>query len=245
MPRRTLTALQESELTSFRSSQTHVAANISIIEGIASFLANYNKIKNNITAIDAAVELKSATMTGIAAGKKTNRQTMSEQTVIVAGLVRGYAEDTGNERLRAEMDIKPSRLTRTRDEEIAPLCQLVHDRAVSEIPAEMLKDHNLSAEKLAALQTAIDNYRAEIASPRTALSTRKNTTAEIAALFEETKTLYTRFDAQILSLKADHPTFVNTYFHTREFFNPPTRPKPADTEEGSTPATEGDNNPPA
>jgi DNA repair exonuclease SbcCD ATPase subunit len=228
-----LNAKQEAKLNSQRSTEQHVDANISIISGIAAFAATYNKIKANIASLLAAVQQKSAALTGIASGKTNFRQTLSSQTVTIAGLVETYASDIGNDQLREEMHITESRLKRTRDE-FAPLCQFVHDRAAEHLDA--LKDYNLNAAKLAALQTAIDNYKAEVPKPRTAISNRKTTTANIAALLKDNDKLFEKFDKQIESLRADHPDFVNTYFSTRNVINPTAKSKkPKDAAETNKP----------
>ncbi len=218
-----LNAKQEARLNSFRATEMHVDDNISVITNIPAFLVTYNKIKTKIAAILDGAQAKSAALTGIAAGKTNSRQTVSTKTVSIAGVVYTYAADIADETLREEMNITNSRLTRTRDEELAPLCQFIHDRAQAHLAA--LKDYNITDAKLADLQTAITNYSAETPKPRTAISGRKTTNVNISNLFKDIKQLLTRFDKQIESLAEDHPDFVKTYQSTREIVDPPTKSK--------------------
>jgi Carboxypeptidase regulatory-like domain len=220
MAQKQLTAKQEANLNSQRTSEKHIDDNISIIAAIPAFLATFNQIKTNIAAILDGAQSKSASLTGIAAGKTSLRETLSGKIAAIAGVIQTFADDTGNAQLRAEMNITPSRLKRTRDEEIAPLCQFVHDRANAHLAA--LADYNITAARLAEIQTLINNYSAEVPKPRAAVSSRKTTNANIASLFKENDKLFDKLDKQIETLREDHPDFVNTYFSTREIVDPQT-----------------------
>lgn len=214
---------QEAKLNSFRATETHVDENISVISGIVAFAANWNKIKEKIALLIANAQLKSASLLGIAAGKSNFREILTEKAAVTAGLIYTYAVDINNETLREEMNITPSRLRRTRDEELAPLCQMIHDRAQTHLDA--LRDYNFNQTKLTALQTAIDNYKTETPKPRTAVSTRKTTNINIATTFKDLDKLFAIFDKQIESLRDEHTDFVNTYFSNREIVDPPKKPK--------------------
>jgi hypothetical protein len=218
-----LNAKQEAKLNSFRATERHVDGNITLINKIPAFLANYNKIKTNIAVVFNNAEEKSAALTGITAGKTNSRQIVSTKTVAIAGLVYTYAADIGDQTLRAEMNINQTRLKRTRDDELAPLCQFVHNRTAAHLAA--LVNYNITSDRLADLQTAIDNYSAETPKPRAAVSTRKTTNANIVATFKELDDLFDRFDRQVESLTEEHPDFVRTYFSTREIVGPAARSK--------------------
>ena len=219
-----LNAKQTAKLNSYQATESHVDANASIIQTIPAFQQTYDKIKANINAIRQAAQEKSVALSGITANKSEARQTLSNLTTGIAGLVFSYAVATGNAALRDEMNVNASQLTRTRDANLAPFCQNIHDKAQANLTA--LADYNLNASRLAELQTAIDNYKIATPQPRAALSTRKTTNANLDTLFRDTDDLLeTQFDKQIESLKPAHPDFVNTYFETRIIVDPPTRTK--------------------
>jgi len=228
-----LNARQEAKLNSTRATEQHVDENIGLINAIPAFLATYHKIKAKIALILDATQIKSASLAGIAAGKSDLRQIVSTKTVAIAGLVYTYAVDIHDPTLREEMKLNQSRLRRTRDDELAPLCQFVHDRAETHLAA--LDEYNIDARKLAALQTAIDDFKAETPKPRTAVSNRKTTNVNIIEAFRELDDLFDLFDRQIESLTEEHPDFVRTYFSTRQILDPPTKSKkpkePSTTEE--------------
>lgn len=229
-----LTKRQEAKVNSFRAAESHVDANLSIIAPFAAFVATFNKIKVNIAQILDDASQKTASIAGYAAGKGSLRENLWTLGATIAGLVFSYADDTGNAVLRSEMDLNYTDIKRTRDDELAPVCQLIHDRAAALSPSDMA-DYNLSAAALTELQTLIDQYKIESPKPRTAISTRKTTAQNIRAVIKETDTLFEKFDRQIESLRTANPDFVNTYLSTREIVDAPKRTKPGGTTGGTTP----------
>ena len=236
MPRtlKPLIARQEAKLNSFRSTEQHVDANIAVINDIPAFLAVYNKIKANIVRITEAAEEKAASLTGIAGDKSGARETLVKKAAVIAGLVYSYAAANDDQTLLQEMNLTESKIRRTRDDELAPLCRMIHNRAETNLDA--LKDYNLNAAKLTDMQTSIDTYAAEAPKPRTAISNRKTTNINIGEIVRATDKLFeNQFDKQIESLTDEHPDFVNTYKSTREFVNPPSRKRKPKVTSGNNP----------
>ena len=218
-----LNKIQDAKLGSYRATEQHIEDNIAIIAAIPAFQATYNQFKANIAAINDAVGQKSV-ISGVAADKKARRESLVNLASTIAGLVYSYAVANSDFTLRDEMNINSSTFKRTRDENLAPLCQMIHDRAQTNLAA--LADYNINAAKLAALQTAINEYAAAVPKPRAALSSRKTTNAGIAQIFRETdELLENQLDKQVASLRADHPAFVQTYETVRHIVKPATRPR--------------------
>ena len=222
-----MTAIQESKLNMFRTVETHIGDNAAIIADSPAFQTAFNKIKANNAAIQSAAQQRSASLTGIAADKSNLKQTLAKLAATIAGAVFAYAAAEKNQTLKQEMNISVSKLQRARDEELAPRCQMIHDRAETNLAA--LTDYGINAAQLKNLQTAINNYSAETMKPRQAVSTRKTTRANLAALFRENDDiLKNQLDKLIELYRADHPDFVNTYFQTRIIVDPPTRARKAE-----------------
>lgn len=222
MKRKLLTAIQEAELNASRSNEAHIDENITIIDGIPAILANFKGIKANNAAILAAAEAKGASLT--TSSRKGNlRDSLCSETIKFAGVVETFADDTSDLQLRDDMKITLSQLKRMRDDELAPFCRFIYNRALPHAAA--LKDYNLTAAVFTALLTLIDDYAAEAPKPRTAVSQRKTTNANIAALFADNKKRYKKLDKQIETLRAANPDFVTTYFSNREAAKPLTTPK--------------------
>jgi hypothetical protein len=236
MARKLLTAIQEAELNASRATEAHIDANIAIIDGIAAFLANFNGVKANNAAILEDAELKGASLT-TTSRKADLRLRLCDKTVKLAGVVQTYADDTADFQLGDDMKITASQLKRMRDDEFAPFCRFINHRASEHRAA--LKDYNLSDADFTELQTLIDDYSAEAPKPRTAISQRKTTNANLAALFKDNRNRFKKLDKQIETLREAHPDFVRTYFSTRETANPLTvhkKPVDAGGSGGATPA---------
>lgn len=237
MSNKQLNKQQEAELNSFRATEAHVDANITVINGIAAFMTTYNQIKANNASIIQFEQEKSAALTGIATNKTNLRAALSEETLTISGLVSTYADDIADEQLRAEMNITRTIIRRKRDDELAPFCQFVHDRASAIDPAT-LKNYNLTTAKLAEYQTLITSYQTEVPKPRLAISNRKTTNTNLAALFKNNRKLFEKFDKQIESLRESNSDFVNTYFTTRNIIEPTAKSKKSPEGGGK----EGNNN---
>ncbi|MGC2235693.1 MAG: hypothetical protein WA584_06005 [Pyrinomonadaceae bacterium] len=222
MAAKLLNATQEAVLNSNRATESHVDENISIISGIAAFITNYNGIKTNIAGILEFANLKGASRT-VALRKNDLRERLGNEVLKFAGVVETFADDTSDLQLLDDMKIKPSQLERIRDDELAPLCQFIHDRAQPHAAA--LKDYNIQAADFTALQTLISDYSAEVPKPRTIISQRKTNNANIAVLFKDNEKRFKNLDKQIETLRVAHPDFVNTYFTTRNVVDPTPKSK--------------------
>jgi hypothetical protein len=222
MKKKLLNAKQEAELNSSRSTEQHIDENITVINTIPAILANFNGIKANNAAILDSAEAKGASLT-TSSRKGSLKDSLCDETLKFAGVVETFADDTSDLQLRDDMRITLSQLKRMRDDELAPFCRFIYNRALPH--ANALKDYNLTPAVFTALLTLIDDYAAEAPKPRTAVSQRKTTNANIAALFADNKKRYKKLDKQIETLRPTHPDFVRTYFSNREVANPMTIPK--------------------
>ena len=232
MQTKLLTAIQEAVLNSNRASEAHIDANISIISGIPAYLANYNQIKANIAEIISLAETKGASRK-VASLKTDLRKRLNDAILQFAGVVETFADDTGDLQLRDDMKIGLSQVKRMRDDEFAPFCQYIHDRAQPHATA--LRDYNIQAADFTALQTLITEYATEVPQPRTKISQRKTVNAQIVELFKDNAKRFKKLDKQMEKLKAAHPIIVETYFNTRLVIDTTSKPTPEDPENGNTP----------
>lgn len=222
MAKKLLTAIQEAELNSSRAVEAHIDENISVFRNTSAVLANYNQIKANNAAILDATETKGASLT-TSSRKKDLRQRLSDKTLKLAGVVETFADDTKDFQLRDDMKVTPSQFLRMRDDELAPFCRFIHDRAF--VHAAELANYNVEAADFTELQTLINEYAAESPKPRTAISQRKTTNANIAALFSDNKKRLKNLDKQIETFREGNPDFVETYFNARVIVDPPVKKK--------------------
>lgn len=216
-----MNARHEVKLTMYRTVEQHCDANPSIIAGVAAFMTAYNAFKAVIAEIIGTEQLVSTNLSGITAGKGNSKQSLARTSAEIAGIVYAYASATKDETLKQEVNFSFSTLKRTRDEQLAPRCQLIHDRAVAHKAA--LADYGITDAKTAALQSAIDTYSGETTKPRTAVSNRKTQNANLNAKFRAADAiLKDRMDKLIANFAATDPDFVKTYENARIIIDAPT-----------------------
>lgn len=209
-----MNAKQEAKLNMFRATEKHVDDNAAIIASNSAFQTAFNKFKANKIAITNTAQLKGVALTGITADKMSSKLTLCQLAADIVGVIYAYASTNSNNTLKQEMNISVSKLLRTRDSELAPRCQNIHDKVTANLAA--LTDYGITAALLTNLQTAINNYSAETPKPRTALSGRKTANANLAALFKENDTiLKDQLDKLAELFKTDNPDFVKTYESNR------------------------------
>lgn len=219
-----MNAKQNAKLNMYRTTVKHLDENDAITAASPAFQTAVNKLKATNTAIAGTAQQKSGALTGIAADKSNAKQTLCQIASTIAGAVSAYASANRSETLKQEMNLPVSTLARSRDEALAPRCQMIHDRADENKDA--LADYGISRTQLSNLQTAIDNYSAETTKPRTAVTQRKTANVNLAALFKENDDiLKNQLDKLVELYRPDHPDFVQTYESARIIVDPPVRPR--------------------
>lgn len=216
-----MNAIQEAKLTMYRAVEQHCDDNTSIIGSVVAFKTAVGAFKTKIASIIGTEQLTDVPLKGIAEDKTVSKQSLCQLAADVASLIYAYAAATGNNTLREEANFPITKLLRTRDDQLAPRCQNIHDIGDTNLAA--VKDYGLSAAILTSLQDAITAYAAQTPKPRTALSQRKTYNANIAALFVEADAiLKSQMDKTIVSFKAANPDFVSEYLSNRIIIDPAT-----------------------
>lgn len=219
---------QEARLNMRRAVATHCNANPAIIALVPVFAAKTGELNALIAEIFDTSQSQEAAITGFAAGKNVSKKDLCETAEKVAKNIRAYAKETNNEPLRAEVDYSYSDLFRRRDDQVAQHCQLIHDKGEENLDA--LKDYGVTQGKLDTLQSAIDNYTAQITAPRTARANRSLKTENLEDLFTESREVMETMDDLVNNFEADNPDFVKTYKLLREIDKEKTMSKKDDGE---------------
>lgn len=215
-----MNANQEAKLKMYRTTESYCDANPTIVAANVAFQAAFNSFKANIKSIIDTAQADDVPLTGITADKNNSKQKLIQMTAETAGVIYAYAATVGDNTLKMAVSFTVSDLTRMREDSLAARCQSVRDAGAANLAA--LKDYGITQATLDNLQTQIDTYSADTPKTRTAISQRKTTTANLAALFDETdRLLKDRMDKLVLTFKAANPDFVQTYEATRRIIKPP------------------------
>lgn len=216
-----MNAGQEAKLTMYRATEKHDDDNSTVIAAVPAFQTAFTNFKAKIASNINTAQLNDTPLTDIVVDKSSFKQTLGEMTADIAGVIFAFASANNNQTLKQEVNFTLYKLLKTRDEQLAPRCQNIHARGIENKDA--LVDYGITAAKLAALQTAINNYAAETPKPPTALSQRKTLTSNLRQLFKDADAILTeQLDKLVSNFKAANPDFVATYETVRIIIDPVT-----------------------
>lgn len=212
-------ARQEAKVSMFRAIIQLCEANAAIVATILAFQNAFNAFKATVEQISGATQLTDVPLQGITADKGNRKQTLAQRAADIAGIVFAFASANSNLTLRQEVNFNFSKLMKTRDEELAPRCQNIHDKAQENLGA--LKDYGIEAAQLAEMQTLIDDYAAATPKPRTAVSHRKTQHANVNQLIKQAdEILKDQMDKLVVNFRAANPDFVAQYESNRIIIDP-------------------------
>jgi hypothetical protein len=210
-----MNAKEEAKLTMFRGFEQHLDTNSGIVSTITALAPASNAFKDFIAGIVNAEQLTNVNLTGITVDKGNAKQDLYQIAADSAALIAAYASTVGNPTLEAEVNYTVTKLKRLRDEQLAPVCQIIHDRAVEN--KAVLKDYSITDAKIAELQTEITGYTVKTPNPRTAVGNRKTQTAQRRELFRQGDAILKKqINKLIKNFRTTQPDFHNTYFNLRE-----------------------------
>lgn len=211
---------QDSKLKMYRATEKHCDENTTLVATIPAFQIAFNNFKTKIADIISTAQKQDVILKGITVEKNNARQTLCQLAAEIAGIIYAYASAVSNQRLKEEVNFSYSALFRTRDDQLAPRCQNIHNNGTANLAA--LADYGINAQALTALQNAIDNYSVKAPNPRTATSQRKTLRTNLVMLFDEADTiLREQMDKLVVNFKLTDPDFVKAYEFNRVIPSPP------------------------
>lgn len=234
-----MNAYQEAKTNMYRAVELLCDNNAAIVALVVAFQTAFTNFKGKIAQIISTTQNKDVVLTGIAADKTVSKLALCRTAADVAAIIYAFATATANNTLKQEVNYSFDDLKKTRDDQLAPRCQNIHDRGF-ENRAD-LTDYGITTATLTGLQNAINAYAAETPKPRAAVSHRKTLNANLKQLFKEAdEILVEQMDKLVVAFKPAHPEFVAEYEANRIIIDPPSRKKNPTGE-----PTEGGSNPPA
>jgi hypothetical protein len=182
---------------------------IPTMQTIDAFSACVDDLGAQTLSISGFAGIQSAKITGSAKDKSNAQIAMVDKALPIAGAVNAWATMNNNMELADKMDFTRSELLRADDANSADECQSIHATATTHLIA--LNGYGPTADKLIALQTAIDAYRVFIPKPRASKIDRKMATAAIKTQFALAKTTLKAMDKLAQGFKETYPVFYARY----------------------------------
>lgn len=209
-----MTDRQENKLSMYATVIQVCNANNAAWSGLTAFANAFTNFSNATQAISDTRITQETITTGIAQDKTALRERMATLAQRVGSAVAAYASVTSNNELRNKVNYTFTDLLRTRDTISADRCRVIYTEA-NAVVAD-LTDYGVDATMLTELDAAITAYSAIIVSPRTAISIRKTSTAELKALFKQADdVLKNQMDLLAKMFMDSAPTFYSNYLNAR------------------------------
>jgi len=180
---------------------------LSMITALESLIHDFSDL---MTKIETVHQVQQGNTTGKRQLKLKEEAEMIEGTVQVAGAMFVYAQANGMPDLQIKCSVSASQLERMSDEQLKVSCLNIYDEAVK--LGEALSDYGKTAEQVTNLKKEIDDFAVLISSPRSAIVTRSQATAELKSLINEANDLLrNKVDKLMDMLKTSEAKVYNTY----------------------------------
>ena len=156
---------------------------------------------------------------GFAQEKSQKVAELAQLAAEVCGSTLAYAEQTGDERLAAKLNIPFTKLSSGKDSRIISNCRNIHKAASSVV--DSLGEFKVTPAKLKALKQKVDDYKTLSTKPREAIAERKAATRRISVVLRQaTRLLRKRLDPLMVPFKASDPEFYAQYKAARRIVKP-------------------------
>ena len=209
-----MNARQEAKLGMYNAVLTHVEANPAITATVPAFAAVATQLRTIYNSIVDAAQQEAQATAGITMNKTQSRETLCTEAANIAAAVYAYAMSVSNHELKEQVNFSVSKLLQTRDELLVPVCNTIHQKATDNLAS--LANYGVTAARLTALQTLIDEFAAMIPGPRNAASVRAAARTSMAALFTQADELIKKqMDKLALQFKPANTAFYNAFKNNR------------------------------
>jgi len=224
---------EEAKVSMYKSVEAHCNTNQTIIATSVAFLASFNAFVAKLASLFTNETSAQKKTKGVALDKDGLKQVLIQAAYDIASVVFAYASKTKNETLRQSVSFTITDLDRLKDEFIVPVCTNIKAAANTNLTA--LADYGVTAAKLTALQTAMDNYAGATPKPRLAKTQKTTDNKNVRAIMKEIDDiLKNEMDKTVVVFRAANPNFVTKYTEVRKIVDPGTGGK-AEKPTGDTP----------
>lgn len=218
-----MTAEQEAIFNMFRDTHQVRLDNDTYVLTIPALDTAFDDLLTRINNLSGLSSLQSLVNTGIAVSKEKLKDKMATLEYNYAGPGRAWAAGNNDDTNYNALNIVPSKVTRTRDDQAGPLCRNIH--TILNANAAALVPFGLTAAMLNELDTVINDYTAIVPLPANAINVRQTYTSNIETSIKDTQSFLERQIDNIVrgQINLNHD-FYSTYFNAREIIDPPTHP---------------------
>ena len=209
-----MTIYQERKLSMFLATKERLSQTAtSIINAMPGFSAYVTSFNTNVATLQATREVQEVDRSGIAVNKREIQIDLIAKSIDVAKKVKAYAINNSNSVLANEVSYTESDLKRSADTILRDKCMVIYTKANANATA--LASYGITSAQLTALLSLINSFNAAIPKPRIGVTTKKQATEQIDALFASTDAILTKMDILVEILKTSQPEFYQNYTDAR------------------------------
>lgn len=214
-----MNATQEAKLNMYRATQKHCNDNMVIVTTVPAFETAFTSFNANVSAIISTAQQEDLVTKGVTIDKSESKKSLCQLAADVAAPIFAFASSSNDNTLKQEVNFSFSDLFKTKDDQLAPRCQNIHDAGTTNLAA--LAPFGITAAILTSLQDAIDSYQAKVPTPCNAAAQKKTIRENLKSLIKETdKILKEQMDKTVIGFKAASPDSVSTYKANRVIIDP-------------------------
>jgi uncharacterized protein YihD (DUF1040 family) len=172
------------------------------------------EIETNLNEIDSYKEQQATDITGLRKQKENLRKTALQKAVEISHAIQVYAQMTGNEVLANEIYYTESSLRNMSDNELDTVLGVIYKSADAD--KDKLTAYGITPAKITDYKTAADAFKAAIGTPKGGTIGRKQSTDQLAVLFEAEMATIDKVDLMMDSFKFSNQALYNEYQSNRK-----------------------------
>ena len=216
-----MTKKNEARLNMYYAVISYCNSNPAILATVPAFQTAFTAFQSTVNEIHSVAQLEANVISGITADKSQLKNNLSAEAAHLAAKVFAFASNTNNNSLKQQVNFTPSDLKWMKDETLLVTCGNI--RFAANVNVGSLADYGVTAVSIAAFQSLIDAYTAQVSSPRNAVSQRSSYSQTLTGLFKQADAaLKSQLDKIALGFKTSNEDFFNTYMNNRMIILPST-----------------------
>ncbi len=183
--------------------------NAAITSTLPTFGVLFPQFNDNLSRIQVLSEQQQINKSGISDHKKLLRSDLVVKSLGISRKTEVYAKMNNNQILAKEVHYSETELNKSSDSELKDKAEVIWDKANTNILA--LAEYGVHPEMLTALKSGIDLFNASIPTTRTGKAETKQTTAQLAGLFDANADILAKFDLLAEVVRFTQPEFYSGY----------------------------------
>ncbi len=202
-----------------RATLLYCANNVAATAGIIAFAVAKAAADTKLLLIEQLDQIAEGTSSGVTLDTNAIRKAMTDIAFKCCNALIAYAASVHNNTLMAKVKFTRSDFRGMKKEEIADICQTIHDEANTNVA--VAGAFGYLATDVTDLQTSINLFRTAAQNPRQAIISKTLALEQINSITRDIidNSFKLGMDKMANTLLTTNPVFVSGYIHSREVIN--------------------------